>query len=65
MQLLSTVQTLELVTVTGVLVRESTLAVTTPLAGIGRSHVIHVNTVFFGFVCDVALELTKRPLLEL
>jgi hypothetical protein len=64
-QLLSAFQALELVTVTVVLVRESTLPVTTPLAGVGRSHVIYVDTVFFGFVFDVPLEFTERPLLEL
>ena len=64
-QLFSTIQALELITITVVLVRESTLTVTTPLAGVGRSHVIYVATVFLGFVFDVALEFTERPLLEL
>ena len=64
-QLLSAFQTLELVTVTVVLVRESTLTVTTPLRRICRSHVIYVDTVFLGLVFDVALQFTERPLLEL
>jgi hypothetical protein len=64
-QLLPAFQTLKPVTVTVMLVRESALTVTTSLAGIGRSHVIYVNTVFFGFVLDVTPKLTERPLLEL
>ncbi len=43
MQLLSTLQTLKLVTITVVLMREPTLTVATPLAGVSRSHVIHVE----------------------
>ena len=65
MQLLSTLQTLKLVTITVVLMREPTLTVATPLAGVRRSHVIHLNTVFFSFVFDVALKFTECPLLEL
>ena len=64
-QLFSTIQALELITITVVLVRESTLTVTTPLTRVRRSHIIHVDVVFFGFVFDVALEFTERPLLEL
>ncbi len=65
MQLFSALQALELVTITVVLVRESTLTVTTPLARVRRSNIVHVDAVFFGFVRDVALEFAERPLLEL
>ena len=64
-QLLSTLQALELTTIPIILVREPTLAVATPLASICRCNVIHVDTVFFGLVFDVALKFTERPLLEL
>lgn len=62
-QLFSTLQTLKLITVTVVLVREPTLAVTTPLTRVCRIHVVHVDSVFFGFVFDVSVEFSKRPLL--
>jgi hypothetical protein len=64
-QLLSTLQTLKFVIVTVVLVGEPTLTVTTPLAGVDRSHVIHVDTIFLDLVFDVSLEFTERPLMEL
>jgi len=64
-RLLPAVQTLELVTVTIVLVSEPTVAVTAPLTRVRRSHVIHVDTVLLGFVFDVTLEFAERPLLEL
>jgi len=58
-------QTLELITITGILVREPTLPVTAPLTRVLRCNIIHVNTVLFGFVRDVTLEGAERPLLEL
>ena len=65
MQLLSTLQTLKLVTLPVILMSESTLTMATPLAGVGRGHVVYANTVFFGLVFDVALKFTECPLLEL
>ncbi|ERG93655.1 MAG: hypothetical protein J07HQW2_00088 [Haloquadratum walsbyi J07HQW2] len=65
MQFFPALQALKLVTVAVVLVREPTLAVTTPLTRISRRNVFYVNTVFLGFVFDVALEFAERPLLEL
>ena len=64
-QLLPAFQTLELVTITVVLVREPALTVTAPLTRVLRCNIIHVDAVFFGFVFDMALEFTERPLLEL
>ena len=64
MQLLSALQTLTLVTITVVLVREPTLTVTAPLTRVRRIHVVHVDAVFFGFILNVALKFLERPLLE-
>ena len=64
-EFLPTLQALELVTITVVLVREPTLRVTAPLRRVGRCNIVHLDAVFFSFVFDVALEFTERPLLEL
>jgi hypothetical protein len=64
-ELLPTLQTRKLITLSIVLVSESTFTVTTSLTRIRRSHVVQVDTVFFSFVFDVAVEFTERPLLEL
>ena len=64
-QFLSALQALELVSLTIPLVCESTLAVTAPLGRVGWCNIVHVDAVFFGFVFDVALKFTERPLLEL
>jgi len=64
-QLFSALQTLELITVTVVLVCKTTLTVTTLLTRVRWIHVIHAYAVFFGFVFDVALDFPERPLLEL
>ena len=64
-QLLSTLQALELITIPIILMSEPTPAVATSLAGICRCNVVYVDTVFFGFVFDVALKFTERPLLKL
>ena len=64
-QFLSAFQTLKLITATAVLVRESALTVTTSLKRVGRSHLIHVNPVFLGFVFDVVVTFADRPLPEL
>jgi hypothetical protein len=64
-QLLSTLQALELITIPIILMSEPTPAVTTSLAGICRCNVVHVDTVFFSLVFNVALKFTERPLLKL
>ena len=63
-QLLPALQALKLVTITVVPVRESTHRVTASLTCVLRCNVIHVDTVFLGFVYDVTLQFLERPLLE-
>jgi len=65
MQLFPTFQTLKLVTVAVVVVRESTLRVAALLGCVLWLHAIHVDAMLFGLVFDVALEFTERPPLEL
>ena len=64
-QLFFAFQTLELVTITVAFVREPTLTVAAPLTRICRRNIVHVDSVLFGFVFDMALEFSERPLLEL
>ena len=64
-QVLPTLQALELVTIAVILVREHTFAVTAPLRRVRRCNIVHADAVLFGLVFDVALEFAERLLLEL
>ena len=64
-EFLSTFQSLELVTITIILMCELTIRVATPLTRVRWLHYIHENPVIFGLVYGELLYRVERPLLGL